>query len=78
MVMVEGCHTDKVYLQPIKEIKFLDDWKEKFEAITEKFETTGDPQDGMTISKLKMLFMSLYIYNYYRRMNKNSILFLNF
>ena len=62
MVMVEGCHTDKVYLQPIKEIKFLDDWKEKFEAITEKFETTGDPQDSMTISKFKILFMSLYIF----------------
>ena len=30
MVMVDGCHTDKVYLQPIKEIKFLDDWAEKF------------------------------------------------
>ena len=30
MVMVDGCHTDKVYLQPIKEIKFLDDWTEKF------------------------------------------------
>ena len=51
MVMVEGCHTDKVYLQPIKEIKFLDDWKEKFETITEKSETTGDPQDSTTIVK---------------------------
>ena len=51
MVKVEGCHTDKVYLQPIKEIKFLDDWKEKFEAITEKFETTGDSQDSTTILK---------------------------
>ena len=51
MVMVEGCHTDKVYLQPIKEIKFLDDWKVKFEAITEKSETTGDPQDSTTILK---------------------------
>ena len=57
MVMVEGCHTDKVYLQPIKEIKFLDDWKEKFEAITEKFETTGDDQDSTSILKLKILFM---------------------
>ena len=61
MVMVESCHTDKVYLQPIKEIKFLDDWKEKFEAITEKVETTGDSQDSKTILKLKMVFMSLYI-----------------
>ena len=60
MVMVESCHTDKVYLQPIKEIKFLDDWKEKFEAITEKFETTGDSQDSKTILKLKMVFMILY------------------
>ena len=58
MVMVEGCHTDNVYLQPIKEIKFLDDWKEKFEAITEKFETTGDPQDSTTILKSKY-----YLYN---------------
>ena len=33
--MVHGCHTDKVYLQPIKEIKFLDDWKEQYENITE-------------------------------------------
>ena len=56
--MTEGCHTDKVYLQQIKEIKFLDDWKEKFEAITEKFETTGDSQDSRTILKFKMLFMS--------------------
>ena len=71
MVMVEGCHTDKVYLQPIKEIKFLDDWKEKFEAITEKFETTGDDQDSTSILKLKILFMILY-----RRMYKNiKILF---
>ena len=23
---VESCHTDIVYVQPIKEIKFLDDW----------------------------------------------------
>ena len=61
MVMVESCHTDKVYLQPIKEIKFLDDWKVKFEAITEKSETTGDPQDSTTILKLKILFMSLHI-----------------
>ena len=61
MVIIEGCHTDKVYLQPIKEIKFLDDWKEKFEAITEKSETTGDPQDSTTILKLKILFMSLHI-----------------
>ena len=30
MVVVDGCHTDKVYLQSIKEIKFLDDWAEKF------------------------------------------------
>ena len=33
--MVHGCHTDKVYLQPIKEIKFLDDWKEQYENMTE-------------------------------------------
>ena len=33
--MVHGCHTDKVYLQPIKEIKFLDDWKKQYENMTE-------------------------------------------
>ena len=27
---VKSCHTDIVYVQPIKEIKFLDDWKTQY------------------------------------------------
>jgi len=43
--MVHGCHTDKVYLQPIKEIKFLDDWKEQYENITEVDLSTQTPSN---------------------------------
>ena len=55
MVMVDGCHTDKVYLQPIKEIKFLDDWAEKFIPAN----VTGII---MAYNKLKTLNRLKYIY----------------
>ena len=31
---IQGCHTDKVYLQPIKEITFLDKWSEIYDPST--------------------------------------------
>ena len=47
-----GCHTDYVYLQPIKEIKFLDDWKDEYNV------TYGDSL--YPIWRIKYLILTEY------------------
>lgn len=38
-IMVQACHTDRVYLQPINEIKFENDWRKQYPG----GEGTGEP-----------------------------------
>ena len=54
--VVQGCHTDRIYLQPIREVKFLDNWKERFGNLT-LGATTDQPQQGMSIPLILRLLI---------------------
>ena len=40
VITVQGWHTDRVYVQPINEIRFKDDWKEQY------------PSDGVSVAQV--------------------------